>query len=122
MVIECERCGDSECWGDCRPKAWRRPTCHECGERHWFARCKGACRKTMCINNPHLRFYCPRCSEVHCGVKRQGEWIVQPHYRVDVEAAAGNAQNIRHGVLQTGKFNTRPCRGGPVDKDKDRAP
>lgn len=54
----------------------------------------------------HFRAYCPRCHEVHCGMQRQGEWIVTPHYSQD--------PNRRHG--------RNPCLGGPIDPTEDRAP
>lgn len=54
----------------------------------------------------HARYYCPRCHEVTCGMKRQGVYIALPHYR-----------NADDGT-RTGK----PCRGGEVDPKEDRAP
>lgn len=80
--------------------------CGECEEKHSRQPCKGGCRRIVCKNNPHRRFYCPRCKEVHCGLKRQGRWIVLPHYRND----------------GTGVIANTPCRGGDVDYEKDRAP
>lgn len=70
----------------------------------------------MCKSNPHVRFYCPRCHEVQCGLKRQGKWIVLPHYRVDVQGIIE-----RNGTRHLGK-DTRPCVGGDVDYSKDKAP
>ncbi len=55
----------------------------------------------------HARYYCPKCHEVTCGMKRQGEWIALPHYR-----------NRDDGMRGTG----RPCQGGPIDPREDRAP
>lgn len=50
--------------------------------------------------SPHFRFYCPKCDEVTCGMKRHDDWIVLPHWR-------------------NGKDT---CLGGQVDGEKDRAP
>lgn len=71
------------------------------------------CTYRMCKDNPHLNYYCPTCHEVACGMRRQGEWIVLPHYRNDVEALVKSQRAPVFG---------RPCRGGPVDRVKDRAP
>lgn len=54
----------------------------------------------------HARYYCPRCHEVTCGMKRHGEYIVIPHYRKDIGERIG----------------TKTCLGGPVDPKEDRAP
>lgn len=54
----------------------------------------------------HGRYYCPLCNEVTCGMKRQGEWIVLPHYR---NGPAGRMDRV-------------PCRGGPMDPREDKAP
>lgn len=104
-------CGDPDCE---RMNEGYQLKCAECGGEHVKTRCKGACRRTMCINNPHARFYCPLCHEVHCGMKRQGEWIVQPHYRVDVTQIVTQSKILKDA--------SRPCRGGPVDYEKDKAP
>lgn len=66
----------------------------------------GRCGK-LDKESAHGRYYCPRCHEVSCGMKRQGEWIVLPHYRRDHE------EHSRAG---------RPCQGGPIDPREDRAP
>lgn len=55
----------------------------------------------------HARYYCPRCHEVTCGMKRHGEYIVLPHYR-------------RTDLLDSMARTT--CLGGPVDPREDRAP
>lgn len=54
----------------------------------------------------HARYYCPLCHEVTCGMKRQGEWIVLPHYKAGPH----------------GKMDRIPCIGGPIDPREDRAP
>lgn len=54
----------------------------------------------------HYRYYCPKCHEVACGMKRQGVWIVVPHYRSEDHS----------------RVATRPCIGGAVDEKRDRAP
>lgn len=74
---------------------------------------KPRCNRRMCKDNPHLSFYCPSCHEVACGMKRQGQWMVMPHYREDKESWLKG---------QRGSYIGKPCRGGPVDRDKDRAP
>lgn len=74
---------------------------------------KPRCNKRMCKDNPHLNFYCPQCHEVACGMKRQGGWIVLPHYKEDVQG---------HLAKGSGRLFGLPCRGGNVDYDKDRAP
>lgn len=84
--------------GDCECFAWHR---------------KPRCNWRMCERNPHLNFYCPRCHEVACGMKRQGQWIVLPHYKEDIDSHLAGRY--------AGMFG-KPCRGGPVDYDKDRAP
>jgi hypothetical protein len=56
----------------------------------------------------HARYYCPRCHEVTCGMKRHGEYIALPHYR------RGPEEGIRG--------QQKPCVGGPVDPREDRAP
>ena len=73
---------------------------------------KPRCNYRMCKDNPHLNFYCPSCGEVTCGMKRQGEWIVIPHYREDIET---------HLKGQRASYFGKPCRGGRVDYG-DRAP
>lgn len=55
----------------------------------------------------HARYYCPRCHEVTCGMKRQGEWIALPHYR-----------NREDGSRGAGPA----CLGGPINPKEDRAP
>lgn len=107
------------CWCD-RPDCDRdlatfTPRCFECGsEEHRATMCGGACRRLMCPQTKHVRFYCPNCHEVHCGQKRMGEWIVTPHYRVDVDIFLLDDNQRR----MAGK----PCRGGPVNFETDRAP
>jgi hypothetical protein len=59
----------------------------------------------------HARYYCPRCHEVTCGMKRHGEWIALPHYR------NGEEPLNRHG-----RTDRKPCVGGPIDPKEDRAP
>lgn len=101
-------------WGELEEEL--DPKCPECKENHIRTRCGGSCRRTMCVKNPHVRFYCPKCHEVHCGWRRHGKWIVPPHYRVDVDGILE-----RNGARFLGKDN-RPCVGGDVDYSKDRAP
>lgn len=96
-------CGDPLCGYKELSIDWK---CDECGEEHWRARCR-RCWERMCDTAPHFRFYCPKCGEVVCGTKRQGQWIVRPHYR---------------HVAGEGPFNTKPCVGGNVDPKEDRAP
>ena len=78
----------------------------------WVYHRKPRCSYRMCKDNPHLNFYCPLCGEVTCGMKRQGEWIVIPHYKEDKEALLKGFRS------HFGK----PCRGGPEDGKADRAP
>lgn len=70
----------------------------------------GRCGK-LDPDGAHGRYYCPLCDEVTCGMKRQGEWIVLPHYRNGSEPDGG--RGYVHGA---------PCRGGPIDPKEDRAP
>lgn len=65
----------------------------------------GRCGK-LDPDGAHGRYYCPLCHEVTCGMKRQGEWIVLPHYR---NGPAGRMDRV-------------PCRGGPMDPKEDKAP
>lgn len=53
----------------------------------------------------HFRYYCPRCQLVACGMKRQGQWIVLPHYKPG-----------------WGAISDATCLGGEVDEREDRAP
>lgn len=67
------------------------------------------CRRcgTLTSEGAHTRFYCPRCHQVTCGMKRQGQFIVLPHYTKDNPEA---------------RTSTKPCLGGSVDPELDRAP
>lgn len=56
----------------------------------------------------HRRYYCPKCHEVTCGMKRHGIFIVLPHYRGDPSFPVAIA--------------TSCCPGGEVDEKEDRAP
>lgn len=58
------------------------------------------------MNQDHMRVYCPRCAEVTCGGKRQGDWMAFPHYRNGPK----------------GRMDRIPCIGGPIDPKEDRAP
>lgn len=89
---------------------WFREEHGECG---CLVYCKRArCTLRMCKDNPHVRFYCPLCGEVTCGMRRQGNWIAMPHYKEDKEI-----------LLKGGRsFFGKPCRGGPVNYPEDRAP
>lgn len=52
----------------------------------------------------HMRYYCPKCGEVRCGIPRHGETLVMPHYR------------------KTESNKSTKCLGGAVDVKEDRAP
>lgn len=89
------------------------PTEDEVAVRWHLADYCRRCAK-LCRGNPHSRYYCPLCHHVTCGVKRQGEWIVLPHYEKSARERA--YRNDEYAV------ESKPCRGGPVDEREDRAP
>lgn len=56
-----------------------------------------------------MRVYCPACGEVTCGMKRHGVWMGLPHYR----STRAEGTKLK---------KEKPCLGGTIDPETDRAP
>lgn len=70
-------------------------------------------RRTYCRRcsqeGEHVRVYCPACGEVTCGMKRHGVWMGLPHYR----STRAEGTKLK---------KEKPCLGGTIDPETDRAP